>query len=105
MIDFIWGYFRERSVPAGVITAVGGLFGTAWYLLLGRWMTQLLKWGSQDNDKPSSSQQKNKFIFSNKQASRANRGRVPRDGYSKTRFTWSCRLLSDTRLVVFRCWI
>ena len=53
-IDFVWGYFRERSVPAGVISAVGGLFGTAWYLLLGRWMSQLLKRGSQDNDRTSS---------------------------------------------------
>jgi hypothetical protein len=48
VVDFIWGYIHERSVPAGVISAVGGLFGTAWYLLLWKW---LLKWLSQGNDK------------------------------------------------------
>lgn len=50
VIDFIWGYIHQRSVPAGVISAVGGLFGTAWYLLLGKW---LLKSLSQNNDKSS----------------------------------------------------
>jgi hypothetical protein len=37
-IDFIWGYIHERSVVAGVVAIVLGLFGTAWYVfLLGRW--------------------------------------------------------------------
>jgi len=34
LIDFIWGYIHERSVVAGVIAIVLGLFGTAWYLLV-----------------------------------------------------------------------
>lgn len=33
-IDFIWGYIHERSVVAGVVAIVLGLFGTAWYLFL-----------------------------------------------------------------------
>jgi len=33
-IDFIWGYIHERSVAAGVVAIVLGLFGTAWYLFL-----------------------------------------------------------------------
>jgi hypothetical protein len=37
-IDFIWGYIHERSVVAGMIAIVLGLFGTAWYVfLLGGW--------------------------------------------------------------------
>jgi hypothetical protein len=37
-IDFIWGYIHERSVVAGVVAIVLGLFGTAWYVfLLGGW--------------------------------------------------------------------
>lgn len=32
--DFIWGYVRERSIPAGIISIAGGLFSTAFYLLL-----------------------------------------------------------------------
>jgi O-antigen/teichoic acid export membrane protein len=32
--DFVWGYVHERSVPAGVISVVGGLFGTAFFLLV-----------------------------------------------------------------------
>jgi len=35
--DFVLGYIRERSVPAGVISVVGGLFSTAFYLLLYWW--------------------------------------------------------------------
>jgi ribosomal protein L40E len=35
--DFIFGYIHERSVPAGVISVVGGLFGTAFYLLVLKW--------------------------------------------------------------------
>jgi hypothetical protein len=31
--DFGWGYFHQRSIPAGVIGVIGGLFGTAFYLL------------------------------------------------------------------------
>jgi len=33
-IDFVWGYIHERSVAAGVVAIVLGLFGTAWYLFL-----------------------------------------------------------------------
>src|ERR1019366_2613600 len=29
--DFVLGYIRERSIPAGVISVVGGLFSTAFY--------------------------------------------------------------------------
>lgn len=32
--DFIWGYAHGGSFPASVISVVGGLFGTAFYLLL-----------------------------------------------------------------------
>jgi hypothetical protein len=32
--DFILGYFRERTISAGVISVVGGLFGTAFFLLI-----------------------------------------------------------------------
>jgi len=32
--DFFLGYLHERSIPAGVVSVVGGLFGTACYLLL-----------------------------------------------------------------------
>jgi len=55
VIDFIWGFIGERSVPAGVISVVGGLLGTAWYLLLDNWITLLLT-GSQDNENSSLSQ-------------------------------------------------
>jgi hypothetical protein len=34
VFDFFFGYAHERSVPAGVISAVGRLFGTALYLIL-----------------------------------------------------------------------
>jgi len=55
VIDFIWGFIGERSVPAGVISVVGGLLGTASYLLLDNWITLLLT-GSQDNENSSLSQ-------------------------------------------------
>jgi hypothetical protein len=29
--DFVWSYVRGRSIAEGVISAVLGLFGTAWY--------------------------------------------------------------------------
>lgn len=32
--DFVWGYVHERSIPAGVLSVIGGLFGTAFYLLV-----------------------------------------------------------------------
>ena len=34
VIDFLLSYFDHRSIPFGVISAVGGLFGTAFYLFL-----------------------------------------------------------------------
>lgn len=34
LIDFLMSYVDHRSVPVGVISAVGGLFGTAFYLFL-----------------------------------------------------------------------
>jgi hypothetical protein len=34
VFDFVWGYVHERSVLAGVISVVGGLFGTAFFLLV-----------------------------------------------------------------------
>jgi len=34
MIDFVFGYVDHRSIPVSVISAVGGLFGTAFYLFL-----------------------------------------------------------------------
>jgi hypothetical protein len=36
--DFSLGYVHERSIPAGVISVVGGLFGTAFYLFLWKWL-------------------------------------------------------------------
>jgi hypothetical protein len=35
--DFVLGYIKERSIPAGVISIFGGLFSTAFYLLLFWW--------------------------------------------------------------------
>ena len=35
--DFALGYIRERSIPAGVISTFGGLFSTAFYLILFWW--------------------------------------------------------------------
>jgi hypothetical protein len=29
--DFVWSYVRGRSITEGVISAVLGLFGTAWF--------------------------------------------------------------------------
>ena len=46
--DFVWGYVHERSIPAGVISVLGGLFGTAWYYLL-------LVWPWKGNDKSGAS--------------------------------------------------
>jgi hypothetical protein len=34
VIDFVWGYVHEHSISAGVISVVGGLFSSTWYLLL-----------------------------------------------------------------------
>ena len=34
LFDFVWGYVHERSVSAGVISIVLGLFGTAFYALV-----------------------------------------------------------------------
>ena len=34
VFDLVWGYIHERSVVAGVVFIILGLFGTAWYLLL-----------------------------------------------------------------------
>lgn len=45
--DFVLGYIHERSIPAGVISVVGGLFGTIFYLFLWKWM-----W--KDNDDTNS---------------------------------------------------
>jgi hypothetical protein len=33
LFDFAWNYFQRRSLIEGVISAVFGLFGSAWYLL------------------------------------------------------------------------
>src|ERR1019366_9396604 len=43
VFDSVLGYIHERSVPAGVISAVGGLFGTAFYLFLFRVIDSSLK--------------------------------------------------------------
>lgn len=32
--DFAWGYFKARSLPAGVISVVLGVFGTTFYAWL-----------------------------------------------------------------------
>jgi hypothetical protein len=38
VFDFIWSYFHEHSIAAGLVAVVLGLFGTAWYLFLsGAW--------------------------------------------------------------------
>ncbi len=34
--DFVWGYIKRCSIPAGVISIVLGLFGTALYCFLMR---------------------------------------------------------------------
>jgi hypothetical protein len=34
LCDFVWSYVRRRSIAEGAISAVLGLFGTAWYVLL-----------------------------------------------------------------------
>ena len=46
--DFVWGYIHERSVPAGVISVVGGLFGTAFYFLVFNWA-----WKAKDRNDSS----------------------------------------------------
>src|SRR5438552_9358473 len=38
--DFVLGYLRERSIPAGIISIFGGLLSTAFYLLLYWWGTR-----------------------------------------------------------------
>jgi hypothetical protein len=38
--DFILGYVHERSIPAGVISVFGGLFGTAFYVLILKWLVE-----------------------------------------------------------------
>lgn len=35
--DFVLGYIHERSFPAGLISVIGGLFGTAFYVLVFKW--------------------------------------------------------------------
>lgn len=32
--DFVLGYFHQRTISAGVVSVVGGLLSTAFYLLL-----------------------------------------------------------------------
>lgn len=44
VIDFVCGYVHERTIPAGVISVVGGLFGAAFYLLVLKWLVE------HDND-------------------------------------------------------
>lgn len=50
--DFILGYLHERSLPGGMISVVGGLFGTAFYVLL---LKLLLKWLMEDHKSPTDS--------------------------------------------------
>jgi hypothetical protein len=38
--DFALGYIRERSIPAGVVSIFGGLFSTAFYLILFWWRSR-----------------------------------------------------------------
>jgi hypothetical protein len=44
--DFILGYLHERTFPAGIISVVGGLFCTAFYVLR-------LKWFMEDHKNPT----------------------------------------------------
>ena len=38
IFDFLWSYFHEHSIGAGLVAIVLGVFGTAWYLFLsGAW--------------------------------------------------------------------
>ena len=38
VFDFLWGYFHQHSIGAGLVAVVLGVFGTAWYLFLsGAW--------------------------------------------------------------------
>jgi hypothetical protein len=38
VFDFLWGYFHEHKIGAGLVAIVLGVFGTAWYLFLsGAW--------------------------------------------------------------------
>lgn len=32
--DFVWNYVKGRSIAEGAVSAVLGLFGTAWYVFL-----------------------------------------------------------------------
>jgi hypothetical protein len=38
--DFVLGYIHERTIPAGVISVVGGLLSTAYYLLMWKWASK-----------------------------------------------------------------
>jgi hypothetical protein len=36
----VLGYIHERTIPAGVISVVGGLLSTAYYLLMWKWASK-----------------------------------------------------------------
>ena len=42
LADFAWSMFKGRSAVESIISAILGLFGTAWYLLI--------MWGASHND-------------------------------------------------------
>ena len=35
VFDFLWSYFHEHSLRAGLVAVVLGVFGTVWYMFLG----------------------------------------------------------------------
>ena len=49
LADFLWSLLNKRSIVESVISAVLGLFGTAWYLLL-------IIWAASRNDPNSPSE-------------------------------------------------
>jgi hypothetical protein len=42
LADFVWTLLQERSLAEAIISAVLGLFGTAWYLVI--------YWAAEKND-------------------------------------------------------
>lgn len=42
LADFVWSMFKGRSVAESAISAILGMFGTAWYVLI--------MWGASRND-------------------------------------------------------
>jgi hypothetical protein len=50
LTDFVWSYVKGRSIIEAVVSAVLGLFGTAWYLFLLSRFDRLLSLGKDASD-------------------------------------------------------